>query len=166
MVSQIASWRMVQDLYPEMSWSQQNSEREGLQCSLSARKLVFINHTQWGCWGTDLGVVKAHVGIGSLWPCLFSDCVSLYAFIARKSWHVKSRKLLNNLWGKSKGCRFWQTRIQISVQAFWTVDKTLFFFFPCKGSEILKNLPKVIELVCNHFSNLWLLNKALQNLVA
>lgn len=58
-----------------------------------------------------------------------SDCVSLYAFIARKSWHVKSRKLLNNLWGKSKGFRFWQTWIQISVQAFWTVGKTLFFFF-------------------------------------
>lgn len=45
-------------------------------------------------------------------------------------------------------------------------QNTIFFFFPCKGSEILKNLPKVIELVCNHFSNLWLLNKALQNLVA
>lgn len=56
-----------------------------------------------------------------------SDFASLHAFIARKLWNVEARgNLLNNLLGKSKGFRFWQTRIQISVQAFWTVGKTLF----------------------------------------
>lgn len=117
-----------------------------------------------GMPGHGLGRGEGTCGNQKPLTLFISDCVSLYAFIGRKSWNVKSRKLLNNFWGKSKGFRSWQTRIQISVQAFWTVDKTL-FFFSCKGSEILKNLPKVIELVCNHFSNLWLLNKPLQNLV-
>lgn len=56
-----------------------------------------------------------------------SDFASLHAFIARKSCNVEVRgNLLNNLLGKIKGFRFWQTWIQISVQAFWTVGKTLF----------------------------------------